>query len=301
MEMKILRFILIACFSIAFTTTAHSQLLWSVTNPADPQHKSYLLGTHHVAPADMLSRVDGLIDALDEVDGVVGEIDIANAEPTSLQRAVMSYAMAPADSTLTVVFTRQQLDSINETFSRYAPEGVKVENMAFLKPAFINYQLTLLQTMDAIPDYDPGLQFDGRIQNIAAAAGKPVYALEKAEWQLELLFSRPIAEQADEVMFSVANDSLLKQKSLMLANAYLDENLDSIYSFILDSVAGVDLARADELIYDRNRNWVPKLIDLMKDKSLLIAVGCGHLVGPEGLLSLLRKEGYDVAPVSLKK
>lgn len=299
--MNILRFILIACFSIALVSPASGQLLWSVTNPDNPQHKSYLLGTHHVAPADMLSRVDGLIEALDEVDGVVGEIDIANSEPTSLQRAVMSYAMAPSDSTLTKVFTQAQLDSINETFSLYAPEGVKVENMAFLKPAFINLQLTLLQTMEAIPDYDPNLQFDGRIQNIAAAAGKPIFALEKAEWQLELLFSRPIAEQADEVMLTVANDSLLKQKSLMLANAYLDENLDSISSLIFDSVAGIDLARADELIYDRNRNWVPQLIDLMKDKSLLIAVGCGHLVGPEGLLSLLRKEGYEVAPVSLKK
>ncbi|MDE6279445.1 MAG: TraB/GumN family protein [Paramuribaculum sp.] len=299
--MNILRFLLIACFSIAFAAPAHSQLLWSVTNPANPQQKSYLLGTHHVAPADMLSRVDGLIEALDEVDGVVGEIDIANAEPTSLQRAVMSYAMAPADSTLTVVFTKQQLDSINEAFSRCGAEGVKVENMAFLKPGFINLQLTLLQTIEAIPDFDPSLQFDGRIQNIAAAAGKPVYALEKAEWQLELLFSRPIAEQAEEVMLTVANDSLLMQKSQSLANAYLDENLDSISSLIFDPLAGVDLARADELIYDRNRNWMPQLTDLMKDKSVLIAVGCGHLVGPDGLLSLLRKEGYELTPVSLKK
>lgn len=299
--MKILRFLLIACLSIAFAPAAHSQLLWSVTDSKNPQQKSYLLGTHHVAPADMLSRVSGLIEALDEVDGVVGEIDIANAEPTSLQRAVMSYAMAPADSTLTKVFSQAQLDSINTVFSQYAPEGVKVENMAFLKPGFINLQLTLLQTMQVIPDYDPNLQFDGRIQNIAAAAGKPIYALEKAEWQLELLFSRPISDQADEVMLTVANDSVLKQKSLLLANAYLAENLDSISTLIFDSVAGVDPARADELIYDRNKNWMPQLSELMKQKSVLIAVGCGHLVGPEGLLSLLRKEGYEVKPVSLDK
>ncbi len=299
--MKILKFLLIACLSIAFAPGAHSQLLWSVTDPKNPQHKSYLLGTHHVAPADMLSRVSGLIEALDEVDGVVGEIDMANAEPTSLQRAVMSYAMAPADSTLTKVFTQAQLDSINAVLSQYAPEGVKVENMAFLKPAFINTQLTLLQTMQAIPDFDPNLQFDGRIQNIAAAGGKPIYPLEKAEWQLELLFSRPIAEQVDEVMQTVANDSLLKQKSLLLANAYLAENLDSISTLIFESMEGVDPARADELIYNRNKNWMPQLSELMKDKSLLIAVGCGHLVGPEGLLNLMRKEGYDVEPVSKKK
>jgi uncharacterized protein YbaP (TraB family) len=35
----------------------------------------------------------------------------------------------------------------------------------------------------------------------------------------------------------------------------------------------------------------------MKNESVVVAVGAGHLVGKKGLISLLRKEGYSVDPV----
>ncbi|MBC7872569.1 MAG: TraB/GumN family protein, partial [Ferruginibacter sp.] len=39
---------------------------------------------------------------------------------------------------------------------------------------------------------------------------------------------------------------------------------------------------------------------LLPKKSLLIAVGAGHLPGEKGVISLLRKEGYKVTPVENK-
>ena len=50
----------------------------------------------------------------------------------------------------------------------------------------------------------------------------------------------------------------------------------------------------------RNHNWMPKLVELLKDKDAsnnLIAVGSLHLVGQEGLIELLRKEGLELTPV----
>jgi uncharacterized protein YbaP (TraB family) len=41
--------------------------------------------------------------------------------------------------------------------------------------------------------------------------------------------------------------------------------------------------------------------DLMKENSLLFAVGAGHLPGKEGVIDLLRKMGYQVSPVSNTK
>jgi len=38
----------------------------------------------------------------------------------------------------------------------------------------------------------------------------------------------------------------------------------------------------------------------MPNKSLVIAVGAGHLPGDQGVIKLLRKEGYTVEPVDNK-
>ena len=53
----------------------------------------------------------------------------------------------------------------------------------------------------------------------------------------------------------------------------------------------------DLLLYNRNRNWAEKLKILMNDKSLVVAVGAGHLPGEKGLINLLKKAGYKVEPV----
>ena len=51
------------------------------------------------------------------------------------------------------------------------------------------------------------------------------------------------------------------------------------------------------LLYDRNANWAKKLNELMPKGGLVIAVGAGHLPGSKGVISLLRKAGYQVQPV----
>ena len=51
------------------------------------------------------------------------------------------------------------------------------------------------------------------------------------------------------------------------------------------------------MLVNRNKNWIPKLENWMKTKSLFIAVCAGHLAGDEGIINLLRKQGYTVEPV----
>ena len=51
---------------------------------------------------------------------------------------------------------------------------------------------------------------------------------------------------------------------------------------------------------DRNHNWMPKLLPILKDKQSgynMVAVGGLHLFGKEGLIELLRKEGFELTPV----
>jgi len=49
------------------------------------------------------------------------------------------------------------------------------------------------------------------------------------------------------------------------------------------------------LLVDRNRNWMPKIEALFaRPGRAFVVVGAAHLVGADGLISMLRARGYTV-------
>jgi uncharacterized protein YbaP (TraB family) len=49
------------------------------------------------------------------------------------------------------------------------------------------------------------------------------------------------------------------------------------------------------LLVERNHNWIPRVERCLKEKSAcFVVVGAAHLVGPDGLPTLLAKLGYKV-------
>jgi uncharacterized protein YbaP (TraB family) len=49
------------------------------------------------------------------------------------------------------------------------------------------------------------------------------------------------------------------------------------------------------LIVERNNNWIPQIEACMtKPQPCFVVVGAAHLVGPDGLLTLLKKKGYKI-------
>ena len=56
---------------------------------------------------------------------------------------------------------------------------------------------------------------------------------------------------------------------------------------------------SEELVNDRNRRWISVIDANVHQSSCLIAVGALHLPGENGLINLLRKEGYTLKPVGL--
>ena len=93
------------------------------------------------------------------------------------------------------------------------------------------------------------------------------------------------------------DDKFLEQ-SVALSEAYATQNLDRILTVITESTEGEDKEEAlDALLYERNRAWVPKLVEMMPERACLVCVGAGHLPGPQGVLQLLRDRGYTVEPM----
>lgn len=276
--------------------TANAQLLWKVTAPGSDK-TSYIVGTHHIAPPDMMEKIAGLTQAMEKVDKVLGEVDMTGKSQMEIQQASMAHMMAPADSTLSKVFTAAQLDSISKVLDKYTGGMMPIAQMDILKPVALGQTIALLQSQKAFPDFDPAQQLDTKIQAVAAAAGKPTGGLETIEYQMELLFDSPISEQAESLMETVRNDSVAIVDSQRLADAYVAADLDEIYKMLTEGSSALDEDALNRLLLDRNADWAEKLKLILPKESVLVAVGCGHLPGDKGLLELLRKKGFTVTPV----
>lgn len=297
--LKMKKLILTLLAAALAPAATNAQILWKISGN-NAKQTSYLLGTHHLAPLSMLDSIAGFNDALAAVDAVAGEVDMAkmNAEARSL----MGYMLAPADSSLTALLAPAQVDSLTAVLQKYMGPQVSAAQMAQLKPAAVATQLALFESMVTMPDaaqaLAEGKQLDSEVQSRALALNKPVIPFETAEEQMSILMGAPLAEQARLLMEAVKQslDGTAAESTRKLTEAYLAQNLAAIAELIF-SDQEMEVAEVERLIFARNRNWAATLADILPERPVLVAVGAGHLPGDEGLISLLRTQGYTVEPV----
>lgn len=286
--------ILILASLVLASLTANAQVLWKVSGNG-AAGESYLFGTHHVAPLAMLDSVKATMPALNSVDLMMGEVDMIS-NPEKMMQMSMTYAMAPADSTLTKVLNAQQIAEVNAVLAKYSGGQLSCAMLDALKPAMVSTQLAMLQTMTAFPGYNPAEQLDQTIQQVAAANGKKIEGLESIESQFELLMGNPISEQAEDLMEAIKKDEESIGKAQKLASAYMAQDLKAIEDMMFND-SDADPAELDRLITNRNNSWVEILKEKFPKQKVFVAVGVGHFVGEKGLINQLRKAGFTVEPM----
>lgn len=288
-------FLILSIALIALTSQA--QLLWKVSGNGLGR-PSYIMGTYHFAPGSMIDQIPGMEQAIAGCDVVVGELEKESMVSPDLQALAAQAMMAPADSTLDKLFTPDDYKIIEKVFDKYFGNmGVKLNQMNSLKPMAISTQMQAMQAIKYFPNLDLNSLIDVAVQTRANEAGRPSLALESAEEQIDLLFNTPLAEQAESLLDACKKDDLFTLQSSALVEAYLAQDLDKIESIMTDPELGGDDESMDDLLYNRNRKWVEKLVKMIPERACLVCVGAGHLLGNQGLLQLLRDRGYTVEPM----
>lgn len=268
---------------------ASAQALWRVTadGPAGAGHTSYVLGTMHTAGTEVIDTLAGLDGALECATVVYGEV---SSSDMALTPEAMACAIAPSDSTLQRLLSPAALDSVCRYVSTFGVDGARtLEALGKMKPAMLD---AFLEVRRAGASTD--MAMDIALQHRAASMGKEVRALETAEQQMRMLMGTPVSEQMEALMESVRAPEAAQVASDSLVAAYRCQDLEAIGRLL---ARGMREAYAERMVYARNRAWAAVLVPEMRCRSVLVAVGAGHLVGPEGLLAMLRSAGFDVSPV----
>ena len=125
---------------------------------------------------------------------------------------------------------------------------------------------------------------------------KEIKGFETMAFQASVFDSIPYKTQATSLLKTIDSLSTYKQYFAKMLDVYKTQQIDSIQNLFQDSEYG-QVENMDILLTKRNQNWVEQLQSILKTKSVFIAVGAAHLVGDDGLITLLRKEGYTLRPI----
>ena len=287
--------------ALAFYGSANAQLLYKISGNG-LKSPSYIVGTYHLAPASFADEIKGMSDAFAAVEQVYGEVDMLDTQAEQI--AMMQAMMLPEGKYIDDMFSAEEMERIN-AYVRGAmgmdlSHPMLREQLGRMRPSVLAMQLGLLEFIKITPNFNPNDLIDSYFQKEARKRGLVVGGLETTEFQMELLYGESTDEEEREALLKLVDD-----KEAMLAEmqamtyAYFSFDMKSIHQLTIQSVETGEMTPEEfaEMITDRNRRWVEAMPAIMAAKPTLFVVGAGHLPSKEGVLELLKAEGYKVKAV----
>lgn len=265
-----------------------NSLLWEVSGNG-LEKPSFLFGTFHLLCKDDIHFGDALKTAMKQSDEVYMELDM---DDPSMMLTGMLYMNMKNDSTLADMYSPQEYQLVKTYFSDTLKMPIMLLERA--KPYFL---VALLYPRMMNCSNPSGVE--EALVKIAKEDKKEIKGLETFQFQASVFDSIPYKWQAKELLKNIDSFSVYKEQFERMLNFYKNQQLDSLTTLINTSEFGSD-KYDDLLLNNRNKNWVKQLDTIMKKESVFVAVGTGHLVGENGLISLLQKEGYKVEPLMNK-
>jgi len=278
----------VACL-LAVVATAQTRghsFLWKVQSGANVM---YLAGSVHALTADAYPLNPVYQRAFDASGALVEEIDLAEADPLSGGLSLLAKGMYQDGRTFNSVVSKPTAALVAEKLKNtpLAPELIQP-----MKPWMVMLMLEALGAQTA--GLDPELGLDKHFYNLAKGGGKQVTGLETAESQVDRFDKMSDAMQEQLLRSELAEMETEKSSLRTLLSAWQMGDAGAIEKMLLASFTE-NPAAYESLITERNRNWMPQLEACLKRSSpCFVVVGAAHVVGPQGLLAMLKQRGYRV-------
>ncbi|RYF89966.1 MAG: TraB/GumN family protein [Chitinophagaceae bacterium] len=264
---------------------AGQTLLWEITGK-DLQKPSYLFGTFHMMCKDDIRFSDNLLTAFNNSKEVYFEMDLDDVSNTL---GAMMYMNMKDGKTLKDLYTEIEYSKLQSFFK----DSLKTNIVMFqkMKPSFLEAflypKMLSCKNMSGV---------EQELLKLAGKENKEVRGFETIAFQASVFDSIPYEKQAKSLLTTI--DSLDNYKVFFdkMVKVYLSQQLSGIEAMFNDDQFGMKDG-LEMLLDKRNQNWVAQLKTILPKTNIFMAVGAGHLVGKEGLIALLRKEGYTVKPM----
>ena len=261
-----------------------TSLLWKIEHE-DLKQPSYLFGTIHLICEEDYFWSAEMGAALASSREVCFEMDLD--DPGLISEMALGM-IDPSGNTLEDYFSTEDYNKI-EQFVRDSL-GINLSVLNRMKPA----ALQALFASRGLSCLTP-VSYENNILEAARKLDLQITGLESPSEQIALFDQIPVDSIIREIVNLVENNSNARLEYRRLLDAYQSQNLAALSSILEES--GLTHADKEIFLYRRNKKWIDRMVEKMEQQPVFFAVGAGHLWGNEGLIQLLRQEGFKLTPV----
>lgn len=259
-----------------------SSLLWEISGNGI-EKPSFLYGTIHMACE--LNFPEKLTNAIETSEQLYLEI---NLDDPNLQRDIMQGMQMKNGQKISSMISTETFEKMNDFFKTRL--GMPLTTLEQTKPALLQSMLISLILECKVESAE--MQLVSRYKERKL----PIFGLETVQEQM-LVFDEITYEDQLKSLVKMTTGDLTEERKLLTKMMKYYE-LEDIESLLTAMDEDVYTPNQNEILLDnRNKKWIKPMSNAMATKSTLFAVGAAHLAGENGVISLLRKAGYQVEAV----
>lgn len=248
-----------------------------------------LFGSVHLLPKGLDWRPPALTQALAKADELWFELPIDQATNAEAVRLAGRRGMLPRGERLSTHLAAGQ----NARLGRVAASlGIPRLGLEAMRPWLAEVTLTLLVDARAGAMVSQGVET--QVESLAPPAARR-RSLETARQQIAFLADAAMADQVaalDETLIEIEERPGAYGR---VVGEWMAGDLEGLAADALEPLRRASPALYRRLITDRNKRWADALRRrLSRPGTVVVVVGMGHLVGPDGVPALLRAGGVRV-------
>lgn len=280
---------LVSVLALGFAGSALAEpALWAIK---DKDSTIYLFGTVHVLKPDTKWRSAKIDQALTSSGDLTLEI-IGADDPAVMQPLVLKYGLDPSNP-LSSKISPEKFKHATEVAQG---GGVPPQALNMMRPWLAAVSLSMIPVIKA--GYDPKSGVEVILAGETKAAGKAQRAFETPEQQIRFFADIPAKSEADFLSATLDDVDEGVAKIDKMVTAWAAGDLASLESEFVSEMKADYPELYDLLIVKRNEDWAQQLKTKLAGSGVsFVAVGSGHLVGPDSVQAQLAKLGIKAERV----
>jgi uncharacterized protein YbaP (TraB family) len=279
---------LVAVLAMGASPVLAEPALWAIK---DKDSTIYLFGTVHVLKPTTRWRSPRIDKAFRDADDVVMEIEQPE-DPATTRALMMKYGVDPAAP----LSTKLKPESYAKLQAAAQGMGFPPQALEPMRPWLAALTVSLTPLLKA--GYDPESGVEKLLTAQAKAAGKPIASFETMEQQVRFFADMTPVQEAQllESTLDEIDDGPAKIDALVAAWAAGDQG--ELKRQMVDEMQADYPDVYKLLLVDRNQDWANQLKARLAGSGVsFVAVGAGHLAGPDSLQAQLAKLGIKAERV----